>query len=107
MPNRNSKGKIRGQPIIELQTDKDVVDTHIAIRGEILEIRKKKKRPVLCKGCLQFGHPEKYCNREENQNMIEKEITMHAEERAASTATKSIKRETNKNLKTTKRKKKF
>ena len=65
MPNKDHVGKIRGLPIIELRTDKEVVDTHIAIGGERIEIRKKKERPVLCKGCLQFGHPEKYCTRNE------------------------------------------
>ena len=38
MPNKDHEGKIRGLPIIELQTDKEVLDTHIAIEGEIIEI---------------------------------------------------------------------
>ena len=37
MPNKDHEGKIRGLPIIELRTDKEVVDTHIAIGGERID----------------------------------------------------------------------
>ena len=52
MPNKDHEGKIRGLPIIELRTDKEVVDAHLAIGGERIEIKKKKEKPVLCKGYL-------------------------------------------------------
>ena len=66
MPRRNREGKIEGQPIIELQTDREIEDTHIGIGGERYEIRKKTEKPMMCKKCLQFGHPKKYCTRNES-----------------------------------------
>ena len=58
MLRRNRDGEIEGQPIIELQTEREVEDTHIAISGERFELRKKIEIPVMCKKCLQFNHPK-------------------------------------------------
>ena len=66
MPRKTSEGKIEGQPIIEIQTDREIEDTHIGIGEERFEIRKKTEKPMMCKKCLQFGHPKKYCTRNES-----------------------------------------
>ena len=43
MPRKDKEGKPQGQPIIELQTEREVEDTHIAIGGGRFELRKNIK----------------------------------------------------------------
>ena len=106
MPRRNREGKIEGQPIIELQTDREIKDIHIGIGGERFEIWKKTEKPMMCKKCLQFEHPMKYCTRNESYcNICAEPINeTHAEENTAFTAIKNTKQETNKNVKNTRKK---
>ena len=56
MPRKDKEGKPQGQPIIELQTEREVEETHIAIGGERFKIRIKIERPLICRKCMKFGH---------------------------------------------------
>ena len=73
MPRRGDDNRLVGLPIIELQFEKDILDLHVIIGGENVQLRMKKERPNLCKKCLQFGHPKEYCksDRESCTNCIE------------------------------------
>ena len=54
------EGKIKGQPIVEIKANRELLNTHIYLDKEIFQ-RRKKDRSVICKKCLQFGHLKKYC----------------------------------------------
>ena len=60
MPRSDYDNILVGPSIIELEFEKDILDSHIII-GENIQLRMKKERPNLCERCLQFGHPKKYC----------------------------------------------
>ena len=46
-----------GPPIIELEFEKNILDSHIKIGEDNIELQMKKLRPTLFKR-LQFGHPK-------------------------------------------------
>ena len=61
MPGRDNDNRLMGPPIIELKFEKYILDQQIIIGGENIQLLMKKERPTSCEGCLQFGHPKKYC----------------------------------------------
>ena len=62
MPRKDSERKVIGPPIIELETDREMMDIHI-FRKQKISDKKKKERPIICNRCINFGHPEKNCNK--------------------------------------------
>ena len=50
--------KLMGLPIMALEFEKDILKSHIIIRGESIQLRMKKQKPSLCERCLQFRHPK-------------------------------------------------
>ena len=61
MPKRDYDNRLMGPTIIiEVEFEKDILDPHIIIGGENIELRIKKERPTLCEICLQFEQPKKY-----------------------------------------------
>ena len=52
--------RIIGEPIIEIETNKEIIHNHMYLNN-----KKWKKRPVMFKSCLQFGHLKKYFHRKE------------------------------------------
>ena len=51
--------RIIGQPIVEIEANKEIKDTHMYLDNERIQIRKKKERPVMCKKSLQFLNSKK------------------------------------------------
>ena len=49
MPKRDVENRFMGPPIIELEFKKDILDPHIIIRGENIQLQMKKERPTLYK----------------------------------------------------------
>ena len=41
--------KIIGQPIIEIEANTEVMDTHIYLNTERFQVKRRKERPVMCK----------------------------------------------------------
>ena len=58
MPRRDNENRLMGPPIIELEFEKDTLDSHIIIGGENIQLQLRKERPTLCERCHQLGHPE-------------------------------------------------
>ena len=48
MPSRDDENRLMEPPIIELEFEKDILDSHIIIGGENIQLRMKKERPTLC-----------------------------------------------------------
>ena len=63
IPWRDYEKRLMVPLIIELEFEKDILDTHIIIGGENIQLRMKNERPTLCERCLQFGHIKKDCRR--------------------------------------------
>ena len=61
MSRRDDDNRLVGPPIIELVFEKNILDPHIIIGGENIQLRIKKERPTLCEKCFQFGHHKKFC----------------------------------------------
>ena len=61
MPKRDYENNLLGPPIIKLEFEKYILDPHIIMEGENIQLQMKKERPTLCERCLQFGHPKNYC----------------------------------------------
>ena len=70
---RDDDNRLIGPPIIELEFEKDTLDSHIAVVGESIQLKMKKEKPTLCKRSLHFGHLKKLCrsNRELCRDCIE------------------------------------
>ena len=86
-------------PIIEMEFEKDILDPHIIIGLENIQLRIKKEKPTLCEKCLQFGHPKRYCRSDRNSAQTAENICRRVEctivERTfVSTAKNHIRRET-------------
>ena len=66
LPIRDEDNRLMGQQIIELEFKKDILDPHIIVGGESIQLQIKKEKPTLCERCLQFGHFKRLCrsNRE-------------------------------------------
>ena len=56
VPRRDDGDRFVGPPMIKLEFDKYTLDEHIIIGRESIQLRMKRKRPILCERCLQFGH---------------------------------------------------
>ena len=65
MPESNRERRMIGQPIIEIEANKEIMDTHIYLDKEIFQIRRKEEKSIICMKCLQFRYLKKYHSREE------------------------------------------
>ena len=52
MLERNRIERIISQPIIEIETNKEIMNTYIYLENQRFQIRRKKERPVMCKRCI-------------------------------------------------------
>ena len=68
MTRRDNKNRLTGPQIIELEFEKYILDPHIIMEGENIQLQMKKERPTLYERYLQFGHPKKYCRSDRKQN---------------------------------------
>ena len=58
MPRIDDDNRLMGSPIIELVFEKDILDPHIIIGGENIQLKMKKERPTLCERYLELRHPK-------------------------------------------------
>ena len=63
MHERNGKGRIIGQPIIEMEANKEVIDTHIYFNKERFQIRRKKRKTIYESKMFSVRTSKKYCLR--------------------------------------------
>ena len=49
---RNDDNMLMDPQIIELEFEKDILDPHMIIGGESIQLRMKKEKPNLCERCL-------------------------------------------------------
>ena len=66
IPKMDDDKRLMGSPIIGPKFEKNILDPHIIIGGEIIKLRMKKEKPTLCEKCLQLVHSKRFCrsNRE-------------------------------------------
>ena len=65
MPRRDDDNRLMRPPIIELEFEKDILDPHIIVGRENIQLQMKKERPTLCEKCLQFDHPKKVLQKQQ------------------------------------------
>ena len=70
MTRRDNKNRLTGPQIIELEFEKYILDPHIIMEGENIQLQMKKERPILCERCLQFKTQKSTAEVTENKTKI-------------------------------------